>query len=330
MNVLLIAPSYMDYANEISLALKDMGHDVFYISDRPDATIVAQIITRITNKLNDFFYYQKFLNFVESYDGHFDTIIVINGEGLSCKSVSVILERHPESYRVFYTWDSFKNKAQNYSIFNLFDKKFTFDFEDARNSTWDYKPLFFSDRHFNDTGKNNVGQDTFDLSFIGSFQQHRFNFLRKLYKNREIKGTYILVSQNIFLYYIQMLFNLVYLSDFKNIVQLNKLNLSEVKRIYGESRCILDLPSPSQSGLTIRVFETLASGKKLVTTSSNIVYEQLYDTKHVHIVDLVEILLDSKELLSFINSDDSSSEVDLTKYSLSFWLEDFLVNKRTG
>ena len=320
--ILLISPEYMGYAEEIRRGLGELGHDVVFVSDRPNANTFKKIITRVTPKLNDIFYLKRFSHYFEKHRGEIETVIIVNGEGLSEKIVAKLLEVYPNSYRTFYTWDSFRNKAQDYAIFDQFHKRFTFDIEDAKEPNWEYKPLFYVD-----TCLKAESTHKFDMCFVGSFQQHRFDLLKNLVDNDKIKGTYKLVSQNAYLHYFYMLRNVFYLRNFCKIVQKKKLRLSEVAQVNASSASVLDLPSPRQTGLTIRVFETLASGKKLVTTSRGISQEAFFNPDFIYIIDAKLISDQNEELAQFVNDTDCPLAVNLEQYSLNEWLKDFLVAK---
>lgn len=320
--ILLIAPEYMDYADEMRGGLERLGYDVVFVPDRPSANTFLKVITRLTPKLNDIFYYKNFTRYFEKHRGEIETVIVVNGEGLSKKILAKLFEICPSSYRVFYTWDSFRNKAQDYTIFDQFHKRFTFDIQDAKELDWEYKPLFYVDACLTAEATRK-----FDICFVGSFQQHRFDLLKNLIDNDKIKGAYTLVSQNLYLHYFYMLRNVFYLRKFFKIVQRRKLKLSEVVGVNACSAAVLDLPSPRQTGLTIRVFETLAGGKKLVTTSKSISQEAFFNPDFIYIVDTKLMLKDSSQLVRFLNDTKSLGSVNIEQYSLNEWLKDFLVGK---
>ena len=64
-----------------------------------------------------------------------------------------------------------------------------------------------------------------------------------------------------------------------------KLEHSEIGEIYRNTFAVLDINKPFQLGLTMRTFEALAAGKKLLTTNSDIENYPFYDAKNIHILD---------------------------------------------
>ena len=279
-NIVLIAPNYMNYDHVIEQSLIELGFNVWKISDRPNANTIKKILTRITPMLNDFFYFREFYQFFMSIDEPIDVIFVVNGEGLSKKILKYIAKMYGSSFKVFYTWDSFKNKAQNYSIFDGFDRLSTFDLKDAHASGWRYEPLFFvSQEKIKDINFNG------DVCFVGSYQYHRFKTLVKIKKINKIKSDLTLVCQSWLVYVYYLIKNIRNIGDYLSIVTLKKVNFKEVIVRYASSRAVLDLHSPSQSGLTIRVFETLSVGQKLITTSEIIDKHEFYNPKHIFVID---------------------------------------------
>lgn len=318
-NILLIAPEYMGYAKAIELELEGLGFSVTYISDRPNSGILSKIITRLTHKFNDVLHHNKFRALMDENYKDFSIIFVINGEGLSTQFVGELSDLYPDSKKIFYTWDSFANKAQNYNIFKNFTRRYTFDYIDAEHPSWEYKPLFFIETEITSSNEKLV-----DLCFIGAFQQHRFKMIRQFLKAKQINGRYKLVSQNKFLYFLQLARNFIHIKDFLAIVQPYKIKFEDVMDTYNSSLAVLDLPNPKQSGLTIRVFETLAAGQKLVTTSQTINRENFYDPEYVYVFDDNELSSGLRKLQVFINDQKSIPSPDLSAYTLRNWLVDIL------
>ena len=48
------------------------------------------------------------------------------------------------------------------------------------------------------------------------------------------------------------------------------MKINDIVSLYKESEVILDINHPGQNGLTMRTFEALGAGKKLITTNTEI------------------------------------------------------------
>ena len=57
------------------------------------------------------------------------------------------------------------------------------------------------------------------------------------------------------------------------------LSRREVIDYYRRAKVIIDLPHHLQAGLTMRVFEALGAGRKLITMNSHIAEEPFYDKR---------------------------------------------------
>ena len=57
----------------------------------------------------------------------------------------------------------------------------------------------------------------------------------------------------------------------------------DVLNVFDNSRYILDVPPASQTGVTVRCFEALARGIKLITTDQHIVEYDIYSPDNVYI-----------------------------------------------
>jgi spore maturation protein CgeB len=61
----------------------------------------------------------------------------------------------------------------------------------------------------------------------------------------------------------------------------------KVQRVFARSLSILDIQHPRQSGLTMRTFEALGSGKKLITTNPEIAEYDFFNSQNIRIIDRI-------------------------------------------
>ena len=84
-----------------------------------------------------------------------------------------------------------------------------------------------------------------------------------------------------------------------------------------KSNVILDIQHKSQQGLTMRVFEALASKCKLITTNENIKRYDFFNERNVQVINRNDLNLDM-EIFESQFYDIPCDIVD--KYSLSNWI----------
>ena len=59
------------------------------------------------------------------------------------------------------------------------------------------------------------------------------------------------------------------------------LSSNEIVSYYDRSNIVLDISHPGQSGLTMRTFETIGAGKKLITTNADIKNYPFYNPENI-------------------------------------------------
>ena len=95
------------------------------------------------------------------------------------------------------------------------------------------------------------------------------------------------------------------------------LSHQEILKLFSISNVIIDFPSSFQSGLTMRTFETLGAGKKLITSNKNIINEPFYNPQYINIIDPDNLYLD----INFIKNTPSTSMREIMKeYSIENYI----------
>lgn len=74
------------------------------------------------------------------------------------------------------------------------------------------------------------------------------------------------------------------------------LSSEEKVKIQEQSRCILDTPLPTQSGITMRVIEGLVLKKKIITTNYNIVNYDFYNKEDFFVFSEDNFYIDKNKL----------------------------------
>lgn len=107
----------------------------------------------------------------------------------------------------------------------------------------------------------------------------------------------------------------------KNTFSFEKMSVSDISQVIDESRIILDIQHPKQSGLTMRTIEMIGMNKKLITTNQNIKKYDFYDPKNVAVVDRKKINISE----DFLNATYAPIPKKIyEKYSVESWLIEIL------
>ena len=92
------------------------------------------------------------------------------------------------------------------------------------------------------------------------------------------------------------------------------VGMDEILNVYKESLATLDIELTIQYGLTMRTFEALGAGLKLITTNKNIKDEPFYNDQNITILDRNHLHID----LDFFKND-FQSDLAFERYLFENW-----------
>ena len=95
------------------------------------------------------------------------------------------------------------------------------------------------------------------------------------------------------------------------------LPLAEAYSMYSKAKCVMDIESSTQTGLTMRTIEMIGLRKKLITTNKDIVNYDFYNENNIMIVDRENFKIDKVFFEKpYVNLDEKIYE----KYALKNWI----------
>ena len=254
--------------------------------------------------------------------GHiYDVVIVINGWTVTGRLVKTIKEKllSENGRMILYYWDSLSVLKDDPERRKFFDKISTFDTEDYANNkdTMSFLPLFYCDEYYY------LEQDLqckTDLATVGSYKYNRYFEIKKIKKENPT------IHMDVRMYasktlYLHKLLRKKYKDIDLNTFIYKKFTHAQILEILKNSRAILDVPIKGQNGLTMRTFECLAMGKKLVTTNINVKKYDFYDPAYVYVLDMEDAKLPSQE---WFRSNEKVPKEIIQKYSITAWLNNLL------
>ncbi|MDD5151447.1 MAG: hypothetical protein PHC28_13395 [Flavobacterium sp.] len=323
--ILFLSVKTFNYEKAIADKLKFLGAIVDYYDERPANSIFAKGIIRFKRSL-----YQKKINsyykeMIKKTIGiTYDSLFVIKGEVVPSFFLEDFKNRNPKCVFIYYTWDSFNNNPNAVSILKFFNRKFTFDSDDALMFNLDFRPLFFIDDYI--INKKNNGVINYDLLFLGTAHSDRYKIGNSVVnwcdeQNLMSYAYYYMPSR--FVYLFKMLFDSSFYSFEYKKLSFKSLNINEIMSLYNESAVILDINHPGQKGLTMRTFEALGAGKKIITTNKHIKKYPFYNENNVFVIDRENIVLHK----TFFDSPFIEIESGLYEdMSISGWLKTIFVD----
>lgn len=257
-------------------------------------------------------------------DNNYDIVYFYKGEAVSSSTVKRLRKLYPKAYFVLYFPDSIKNNLGAKKIIPLFDDCYTFDKKDAKCMKLSFLPLFYSKNMVDIANKKKCLK--YDLFFVGTVHSDRYNFISKIVEQYRQYGctsfTWFYFPSKV-LYYKMCLENPMLIKIPKCEFQFTILSANELAERLAESRIVLDIQHPQQTGLTMRTIETLGAKKKLITTNEQIVDYDFYDPDNILLVDRNNPIIP----IDFITSPYKEvSEEIYKKYNIDNWVETLLHN----
>ncbi len=318
-NILFISVKTFDYEKYIINKLIELGSNVTYFDERPSNSILIKGLIRINKNLiysKITSYYNKILRNVENKK--FDFLFIIKGESIPQFFLAEFKRLNPSCVMIYYTWDSFINNPNALMNLDFFDRKITFDYSDSLKYNITFRPLFFLDEYAKIKESKPKSPK---LLFIGTAHSDRYIISQNISKwcsSKKISFTNYYFIPSIFVFLFKYLFDKTFSSFNIKSLSFKPLYLDQVLNKYIESTIILDINHPNQTGLTMRTFEALGSGRKLITTNKNIMNYPFYNPNNILVIGRDQFNFPEEFFkLNYLNYDDTF----YYEMSIKGWLE---------
>jgi len=319
--IIFFGPKTFGYENAIVREMGLLGAEVIFHSHLPSEHPWVKAIFRLFPKLawrSADRYFFSWLN--QNGPATCDLVLVVKGEGLSPNFLQHLKKRYPNSRLILHLWDSLVNCKHIQLKFPYFDSMSSFDPDDCKKvPLFKYRPLFFLDKYLN-YGQKSTGQGVF---FIGTLNGDRPKVINRLVQSWRTASEYkywLFVRSRL-----ELALRKLYDRSLKQIEKSHliykPMSAETISQHFNNSAAVLDIEHPNQSGLTMRTFEVIASGKKLITTNRKIIEHDFYDSTRICVIDRNYPTIPE----DFLESPTPALPGEfIVKYSLRGWLLDIL------
>lgn len=278
--VLLICPHFYGYHIKIGASLKEKGWEVYYKNEVPfnSANLYFYVIN-ILPFLKGFLwtlYSYRLLKLVNKY--HIREALIIRGLCLPETLVAKLSNKC--NVRITnYQWDSIRNNPNALILDKYSRESYSFDMQDCKCYGFKYLPLFYdwSDVSIKDGDKS-------DVLFIGSWGEHRLLMANSLSKICDSAGLkcYIYIYAPFFSFLKKLIKGK---KCWVKGLHFNTMPRKRYAHLLANTKAVIDMPSPTQIGSTMRTIEALSMGKKLLTTNRNVVNESFYNKSNIFVLE---------------------------------------------
>ena len=184
MKILLIMPKFFNDPETIQMGLRNLGHDVKWVDDRPSNDPFTKALVRVNKEVLSRpidRYFESVRHDAE--EAQYDLVLVVSGQSLSfCKEHLLRLRCViPNARFVLYQWDAVENYPHVLSVLDCFDEAYTFDERDSRLYRMEFLPLFYHPGYqaIGRRSKAKIEAD-YDVAFIGTAHPKKYGFVQEV------------------------------------------------------------------------------------------------------------------------------------------------------
>lgn len=316
--ILYIGKAFFDYHIEIKSMIMEKGAKVdFFPTEK--YTFLYSLFKLCGSHFFRFYnaqYERKILTRISGIK--YDYILMIQGHQFSHDFYMKLKLFNPDAKMIMYHWDSIA--THNYLEFiRYFDRVLSFDMKDCyHQKDIKYLPLFYTKKYeiLNEIIEHEA-EKPIDILFIGSLAKyHRYSNLKKIKKICDEAG--LIFHCHLYVSRVQFIQFLLRGKLLNSIINFKKLSSNEIVSLMKQSKSILDISNNYQNGLTMRTFEVLGAGIKLITSNKNIQSQPFYDENFISIIDFNNFKLD----INFLNNTKAEMRKNwMLNYSLDQWID---------
>lgn len=321
--ILFFSPAFFKYENIIADKMREMGADV----DMYDVRSVTNTFDRALLKISPAIfksrsqkYYEKI---IERHRGkNYDYILIVKCDMTPTNILKRFRMEYPNAKLCLNLWDSVKNIPGVANKFKYFDTLHSFDLDDCEKYTeLKFRPLFFGDQFKKEVRH---GDYKYDISFLGTAHSDRYAVIKQVQeiaKERGLKCYWFLYLQSKFIYSFYKCTKREFRDVDKGTFSFEKMPASDIAKVVDESKIILDIQHPKQTGLTMRTIEMIGMNKKLITTNQSIKNYDFFNPSNVAVIDRENVKIQE----AFLNMSYSPLPKEVyEKYTLENWILEVL------
>lgn len=270
--VLLITPRFMGLDDLIRDELSAQFLEVHHRYDRMESLFFKFIIRANVIGLRDWVASYFYGKLIRSIDKSYDNAVVINPETMPVKFLRAVANRAKKTS--VYFWDGSVTKPLIETFSSVEGVQFfSFDKRDCEEFNFGYLPLFIPN-----VSPLHALKDI-DFSFIASCHGKRLELAEKLtgLLNGQPLTAVVRVCSSSAIHFV--FYNLIAIvRRYQTRVKLTGLPHDQYLRVLERTKVVIDMTSDSkQAGVSMRTFEALGHGCKLLTNNRALKDEEFFD-----------------------------------------------------
>lgn len=321
--ILFFSPAFFRYENMIADKMREMGAEV----DMYDVRSVTSAMDRALLKISPSIFKRRSQKYYEDIieknkNKNYDYILIVKCDMTPTSILERFRTTFPKAKLCLNLWDSVENIPGVAEKFKYFDTLHSFDLNDCEEfPILKFRPLFFGDQFRKEA---HTGEYKYDISFLGTIHSDRYAVIKQVQKiaeEKKLRCYWFLYLQSKFIYKFYKLTKKEFKGVDESTFNFEKMSADEIARVVDESRIILDVQHPKQTGLTMRTIEMIGMNKKLITTNESIKKYDFYNPVNVAVVNRKSVTIPD----DFLDSTYTPLSKEIyEKYSLKSWILEVL------
>ena len=306
--ILFLVSPFFNYYKLIQAELENNNYDVsVYQMQKNDSVIKEFFSPYRTVDLNEF--YNATIENINNQHKIYDYVFILGGE-LPRFFIEELRNKQKEAYFVKYIWDDIENIPGMMIDVENFDKVYTYSLHDSSNNpSLHYLPFFYV--------QNLDIPKKYNVSFIASFTQEKYDMIRKVIHNNQEISMYNHLYRKASVYCLKP----KYLYALTSFLSMRKLDYTSLIQKFAESQALLEFQAIKQKTPTTRTIEALGTKTKIITTCPEITNYDYYNSNNIYVVDRNNIQINK----DWLNTPYQNYDIDLLKkYHISSWVKNIL------
>ncbi len=249
----------------IAQELGARGYDVDFLNDEYPDSLLGLVIGNFINPLSRYITFKKLSNYLSRPNKkHYDLVIIIKGRGVSPKLIE-LLNLHSERV-VGYAWDSFGFFPGPLDWFRSVQSFKSFDYQDCEKYSLEQVDLFTEIVPVLTSSRD------IDISCIVKNHSDRLLYLDKIYSHlSQHFNFYVYIYEKNILTFVRNFFqHPLLIIKWRRHINFKWLSSVDFISLMSRSKYTIDYAHHLQSGITLRCFQAVACGTRVITNNESI------------------------------------------------------------
>lgn len=291
--ILLITPfRFYGYSNNLRIAFENSGYEVSMMNDEFPVNDFGALLGYLNLELSRTLSRRAMRRKLMNDDVQYDMTFIIKGRGIS---VGLLEDLRRYSKRIVaYNFDSFGYFPHPLKWLKEVDEYHSFDFKDCEKYGLRRLDLYSS---FNDVELKN--ERKYAISAVVRNHTERVKFIDEILKKIDGSIFVHIYEKSIVTLVLNFFTNPISMWRLRRHISLNPLPYEKYQEVIAGSVATIDYAHPKQTGLTIRCWEALSCGTKIVSNNKRLVAHEDFPNDSFLIWDSGT---SEKELKDFLES----------------------------